>query len=296
VKQNENVEPEISVKPVETQRDWIIDARLLNDDFEEDENRLGKGQFGQVYKGLYKETVPVAIKTAIITNIKNLEQFKIDTDREAELMSFMEVHPNVLKFIGIVEDDQKYLIVTELCDHGSLDKYLEKGNKLSEEKMLFLAFGIASGLESLHKKFIVHGDLATRNILLEGDELVPKICDFGLSNRTKDYPLTVLPPTFPIRIMSPEDIKHRGEIRGLGSDIWAFGIIIWQMYEPELPHYDYEGDDLNDAILNGRHPGHLSNIKNKTLHDIVTNCWKFEKERTEIGEIVDTLDPIINKH
>jgi len=56
---------------------------------------------------------------------------------------------------------------------------------MTEELAIHFAFGIACGLQSLHNKEIIHGDLAPRNILLNGEELVPKICDFGFSRKKK---------------------------------------------------------------------------------------------------------------
>jgi len=54
---------------------------------------------------------------------------------------------------------------------------------MTEELAIHFAFGIACGLQSLHNKEIIHGDLAPRNILLNGEELIPKICDFGFSRK-----------------------------------------------------------------------------------------------------------------
>jgi len=221
-----------------------------------------------------------------------LKNSKKDVDREAELMGYIDSHPNVLKFIGIVEDDVKILIVLELCDHGNLEKYvLKKKEKISKEQIIHFAFGIACGLQSLHYKGIIHGDFALRNILLSGEDLTPKICDFGLSYRQEDYPLEEPPKALPINIMSPDDLKAKGRIRTKQSDIWAFGIMIWQMYTFDFPYGHYRGDNLVKEICNGLKPGDIEDIKNPIFKDIVKRCWDMDNPIL-IDEIQDQIDQI----
>jgi len=278
------------IKDEKKTKDWVIPLRDLNE-FEDDDNVLGKGQFGQVYKGFYKETVPVAIKTAIVQNSEEFQKFLDDLNREAELMSIIEVHPNVLKFIGVVEEKDKILVVLELCDRGALEKYYKKKNEMTEELAIHFAFGIACGLQSLHDKDVIHGDLAPRNILLNGEELIPKICDFGFSRKIKDFPLSETPEKNPIPIMSPQDLKAKGKVRTKRGDVWAYGIIIWQMYSRETPYHDYEGDNLVSDVMQGKiFPGNTEDIKNEKLKEIVTNCWSSTEITSK--DIVQELDDL----
>jgi len=140
---------------------------------------------------------------------------------------------------------------------------------------------------------VIHGDFASRNILLNGEELIPKICDFGFSSKIKDYPLPKTPDKNPIPIMSPQDLKAKGKVRTKRGDVWAYGIVIWQMYSKESPYYNFEGDNLIEQIIGEEiKPGNLEDIKNEKLKDIVTTCWSS----TEIssGKIVQLLDDIKN--
>jgi len=67
------IKPEITKNKT---KDWLIHTHDLNENFEKEENSLGNGHFGKVYQGIYKETVPVAIKTAFVQNTEDFEKFK----------------------------------------------------------------------------------------------------------------------------------------------------------------------------------------------------------------------------
>jgi len=162
---------------------------------------------------------------------------------------------------------------------------------MTEELAIHFAFGIACGLQSLHNKEIIHGDLAPRNILLNGEELVPKICDFGFSRKKNDYPLPKTPDKNPIPIMSPQDLKAKGKVRTMRGDVWAYGIIIWQMYSREIPYHDYEGDNLVSDVMQGKIvPVNTEDIKNEKLKEIVTKCWSSTEITSK--DIVQELDDL----
>jgi len=62
--------------------------------------------------------------------------------------------------------------------------------------------------------------------------------------------------------MSPQDLKAKGKVRTKRGDVWAYGIIIWQMYSRETPYHDYEGDNLvSDVMQEKIVPGNTEDIK-----------------------------------
>lgn len=91
------------------------------------------------------------------------------------------------------------------------------------------AYEIANGMMFLASKNVVHGDLASRNVLISRDKRV-KISDFGLSRRIesfKDYVKTQ-PDYLPWRWLSPESFRRF--VFNEKTDVWAYGVTLWEMY------------------------------------------------------------------
>ncbi len=108
--------------------------------------------------------------------------------------------------------------------NGVQDKHL-----IDELSMRRWCHEIATGMEYLAGKNLVHGDLATRNILLDENKKA-KLCDFGLSRRLYDNASYLKSHNEPLpwRWMSPESLR-RLEFNEK-TDIWAFGVAIWEIY------------------------------------------------------------------
>jgi len=94
--------------------------------------------------------------------------------------------------------------------------------------------------------------------------------------------------------MTSDDIIAKGSVRNKASDIWAFGIIIWQLYTFSSPHSDYEGDNLIEAIRDGKKPGDIEDVKNDVLREIVQKCWNLVSG-IEMKDIENILDDLVNK-
>ena len=94
------------------------------------------------------------------------------------------------------------------------------------------------GMEFLAKNGIIHGDLATRNILLSC-ELVAKLSDFGLSGKLPmgKQSIELTTTKCPIRWMAPESFKQR--ILTKATDIWSYGVVLWEIFA--LADRPYEG-------------------------------------------------------
>lgn len=154
---------------------------------------LGKGHFGEVFKGRWEGGggVLVAMKTLKFPkNItgKTREKYQNDFVREAKLLRDLS-HPNIVTFYGIhdngrKDEEKKQYMITEFMDQGSLLDFLKRSKKikLNIGDKIRIAIDICKGMKYLHSSNIRHGDLAARNILLEkkqGGLLRAKISDFG---------------------------------------------------------------------------------------------------------------------
>ena len=116
-----------------------------------------------------------------------------------------------------------------------------------------VALELARGLEEVHARDVVHRDLKPGNVLLgRGGEA--KIADFGIALEPRNTALTevgraVGTPTY----MSPE--QHRGERADQRSDLFAFGVLLYEMLTGELPFPASDGEEEPDAGSGGWKPG-----------------------------------------
>ena len=98
-------------------------------------------------------------------------------------------------------------------------------------------------MEFLYKKSIVHGDLATRNVLLTSD-LTAKLSDFGLSAiQIEDEAAELRSLKCPIRWMAPESLRDR--VMTSSSDVWSFGITLWEIFSVSSRPYRGKVTDNN---------------------------------------------------
>ncbi|RLM61490.1 wall-associated receptor kinase 4-like [Panicum miliaceum] len=144
-----------------------------------DSNFIGKGNFGEVFKGNLGNEV-VAVKKMINGNLLENEQFANEVIIQSQV-----IHRNIVRFIGCCLEVDTRLLVYEFLSNGSLHDILHsKGKKpLNLDIRLSIAAQSADGLAYMHSKTntkILHGDVKPANILLD-DKFVPKISDFGIS-------------------------------------------------------------------------------------------------------------------
>ncbi|KAA3676185.1 fyn-related kinase [Paragonimus westermani] len=138
--------------------------------------KIGHGQFGDVYKAVWNKTTIVAVKT--------LKPSSCDPDdflREAQVMKRLR-HPNLIQLYAVCTQSEPFYLVTEFMSKGSLLTHLQsaEGRSLSFQCLLMMSAKIASGMAYLESKRHIHRDLAARNVLV-GEQSVVKIADFGLA-------------------------------------------------------------------------------------------------------------------
>ncbi|CAF4352643.1 unnamed protein product, partial [Adineta steineri] len=138
---------------------------------------IGKGHFGEVVRAEYRgEYVAVKILHPSTTD-RNTEDRK-NFIKEALLLQQYK-HKNIVKFLGIAAIRDPLMIIMELIEQGSLDKYL-RNNDLRLSQLIQMCYDIAKGMEYLEQCNIIHRDLAARNCLVDRKGRI-KVADFGLS-------------------------------------------------------------------------------------------------------------------
>jgi serine/threonine-protein kinase len=200
--------------------------------------KLGGGGMGVVYKAEdTKLKRHVALKF-LPPNLTMDEEAKERFMHEAQAASALD-HNNICTIheIGESEDGQMYLAIALYEGETLLDK-IEKG-PLPLEEALNITAQISEGLAKAHEKEIVHRDIKPANIMITSDG-VAKILDFGLAKLSGRTKLTKQDTTLgTVAYMSPEQV--RGEAVDKLTDIWALGVILYEMIAGVSPFKgDYE--------------------------------------------------------
>ena len=196
-------------------------------------SRLGKGAFGVVWLSERRTSIATTKAALKIPHDDNIE---LDIIRqEANVWAEASGHPNVLPIIEANVYDGIVVIASEFAPDGSLENRIEADSQNAPkiETSVEIVLGILAGLEHLHSRRIIHRDLKPANIMFQGE--TPRLTDFGVSRvlkSTKHSSTTAGTPIY----MAPEAFD--GE-RSQQTDIWAVGVILYQLICGRLP-FEYE--------------------------------------------------------
>ncbi|XP_076810925.1 tyrosine-protein kinase FRK-like [Clavelina lepadiformis] len=262
---------------------WELDEKFLSFG-----GIFGRGQFGKVYRGKWKDTFEVAVKA-----LKTEEMDRADFLNEAEVMKQLH-HPKLVMLYGVCTKSQPFYIVTEFMRHGSLKDFLTigEGKQLNTFALINLGAQVAEGMSYLESRKFVHRDLAARNVLV-GENRNCKIADFGLARLTQDN--KYLPRNsdtsikLPVKWTAPE--AYFKEIYTIKSDVWSFGILLTEIISKgERPFRDKDGEELQQELRAGYRMPKAEECPNE-LHVIMTDCWKREpEERPSFEELQGRLE------
>ncbi|XP_031392319.1 G-type lectin S-receptor-like serine/threonine-protein kinase At4g03230 [Punica granatum] len=194
-----------------------------------DENKLGQGGFGPVYKGKFPGGQEIAIKRLLSSSGQGFEEFRNEVILIARLQ-----HRNLVRLLGYcIEGDEKILLY-EYMPNKSLDSFIFDRTRralLTWEIRMEIILGIARGMLYLHhdsRLRIIHRDLKTSNVLLD-EETNPKISDFGLARifEGKQTEASTNRVIGTYGYMSPEYALDG--FFSIKSDVFSFGVVVLEI-------------------------------------------------------------------
>ncbi|XP_031753989.1 traf2 and NCK-interacting protein kinase-like [Xenopus tropicalis] len=239
---------------------------------------IGKGGFGQVYKGQYVgKNKDLAIK--VVNVRKNKENIELE---EINLLWKCRGQKNIVQLYGamlhVTEPslDNRLWCVMELCEGGSIRDLMSQqvARTLPEHWIQYLCRQVLMGLKYLHKNCIIHRDLKAMNIMLTAKAQV-KIIDLGLAIQlsSKDARFTGTAGTR--RWMAPEVLlSHRKQkvTYNTKCDIWSLGITAIEMAEGNAPYSKVPKDQVKAMIVNNDPPTLNADVWSKEFQTFIACC------------------------
>ncbi|XP_023564097.1 tyrosine-protein kinase Fer isoform X3 [Octodon degus] len=276
----------VLLNPIPKDKKWILN----HEDVTLGE-LLGKGNFGEVYKGTLKDKTAVAVKTCK----EGLPQeLKIKFLQEAKILKQYD-HPNIVKLIGVCTQRQPVYIIMELVPGGDFLTFLrKKKDELKLQQLVTFSLDVAAGMFYLESKNCIHRDLAARNCLV-GENNVLKISDFGMSRQEDGgvYSSSGL-KQIPIKWTAPEALNY-GRYSS-ESDVWSFGILLWETFSFGVcPYPGMTNQQAREQVERGYRmsaPQHCP----EDISKIMMKCWDYNPEnRPKFSDLVRELDVIKRK-
>ncbi|XP_044460669.1 putative receptor-like protein kinase At4g00960 isoform X1 [Mangifera indica] len=255
----------------------IIDTASLQFDFStiriatnnfSDDNKLGQGGFGAVYKGMLSDRQQVAVKRLSLHSNQGEVEFKNEVQLVAKLQ-----HRNLVRLLGFCLERNERILIYEFVPNSSLDHYISKSinhEYMNWERRYKIIGGISRGLLYLHEDSrlrIIHRDLKLSNILLDAD-MNPKISDFGMAklfemDQSQGNTNHVV-GTF--GYMPPEYIKH-GQF-SVKSDIYSFGVLILEIVsDQKRSGFEIQDEDLLTYAWKSWNEGSAANLIDPSMRD-----------------------------
>lgn len=203
---------------------------------------IGKGGMGEVYKGFQTGLKrPVAIKI-LPDQLAQETEFRVRFEREAKTVAALK-HPNIVSVFDFGEADGKYYMVMEYIDGQDLGNHLKAVGRLPVDEARLLVQDIAAALDYAHSQGLVHRDVKPSNVMLQkatitgATHATPRaiLMDFGIAKivggntgLTGTGMVGTLDYVAPEQIMSAREVDRR-------ADIYALGVMVYQMFTGQLP-------------------------------------------------------------
>ncbi|CAK90075.1 unnamed protein product (macronuclear) [Paramecium tetraurelia] len=205
---------------------------------------IGSGYSSKVYKGQHIKTNQVVAIKVISSQTYTSPIQKSLLKNEIAILLRID-HPHLLRVYEISQSANNTYIVSELCNEGSLEQQMKK-TELTTEKVLSILLQVSKGILALHEKKIIHRDIKPANILIKDG--IYKLADFGFA-LIEDQIESVI-KRFNVgtpMYMAPE-ISQTNQYSD-SSDIWALGIMLYEMLFNCIPPYKQDIKTFHEDIL-----------------------------------------------
>jgi serine/threonine protein kinase len=245
---------------------------------------LGGGALGAIHRGLWQDQ-EVIIK-GVDFDLESDQNYQILLN-EAQILNGLR-HPKVVGLYGVCIEPKRLCLVMEYLNNGTLSETLVK-NSLKTDQKQNIALDIAKGLAYLHSRQVLHRNLTSKHVLLDSNYQA-KLSSFGFAKTKMHSIKNSGRRSTNLGFRAPECFKRGGE-HTEASDVYSFGMILYELLTDKRPFAEYDGQDfaLAQAVQAGKRP-EIPKTVPKSYADLIESCWQQDgKKRPSIKEILSCL-------
>ncbi|XP_052824023.1 vascular endothelial growth factor receptor 2 [Octopus bimaculoides] len=281
---------------------------------------IGKGVYTEVWRGKMQKNparedmVRVAIKRLMVEATDKEKKFFLE---EMEVLKMLPPHHNIIHLIGCYTLHEPQLIVLEYAAEGTLRNYLQRhrlgqqeieinsGHQqavrlrnyaLTPQMMLNLATQILRGMEHLLRFKLISYRLTSASVLVAKGGVI-RLTGFGFQEDVMSrnlYEATSLP----VRWMCPESIKER--IFNITTDVWAFGILLWEIIHFGLTPYPTMGpQEVCEKVTSGYRMPQPPQCSAE-LYGLMLSCWQSHPANRpsleELHHLLKSMSRVYSEH
>jgi serine/threonine protein kinase len=222
-------------------------------------DRLGSGGMSTVYKSIDRVLERTVAVKVLAEHLSDDEKFVARFRREALAVAKL-IHPNIVQVYDTGVDDARHYIVMEYVEGRSGAQLLQSRGRLGPEAAVEIGVQACAGLEYAHRQGIIHRDVKPGNLMVIGgpagrrgtpptdaptEEMTVKLTDFGIARAAEQTRLTQVGSVVgTAAYLAPE--QARGEEATPASDVYALGVVIYQLLTGRLP---WEGTSLAELAI-----------------------------------------------
>ena len=287
---------------------------------------IGKGGMGAVYKVRQRDLDRIVALKILPPNIGKSAEFSDRFTREAKALAKLN-HPGIVTLHEFGQADGLYFILMEFVDGANLAQLMKTG-RISPREALAIVPQICDALQFAHDQGVVHRDIKPENILLDRLGRV-KVADFGIAKIVAPDSLPVVPPSggscaedrlkagLPTyteagkvlgtpQYMAPEQMDHPAEVDHR-ADIYALGVVFYQMLTGELPGKRFEAPSkkvhidvrLDEIVLKAMEKDpelrfqkasvmrtRLENLEDEPINPAIEKAPPPSKKRSSTGKMI----------
>ena len=256
---------------------------------------IGSGGMANVYLASDMTSgIQVAIKILkpeYSADTEFIKRFDVEARSASQL-----THPNIVRVLGVGQEGEFRYMVQEYVDGITVKELISQNGHLDWRVAVPIAIQVGMALENAHQNGIVHRDIKPHNILITRDRIA-KVADFGIARAASSNTITLTSggALGSVHYFSPE--QARGSIVGPSSDIYSFGVLLFEMITGRLP---FDGDtSVAIAIKHLQEPPPLASSFIPSLptglDSIIQKCMQksVDYRYLSIHDVVSELDALM---
>eukprot|EP00047_Mylnosiga_fluctuans_P002025 m.222837 g.222837 ORF g.222837 m.222837 type:complete len:788 (-) comp10834_c0_seq1:283-2646(-) len=239
------------------------------------EDSLGQGSFAEVFKGVSKDGVDVAIKRIPKSKLGRPNNKRL-LETEISILQTMR-HPNIVQLLDNVDTPEFICLVMEYCDGGDLASFISAHVPMPEADIALVLHQLVAALNYLGERNILHRDLKPQNILLQKSAVgmpIIKIADFGFARELYQEDLAATFCGSPL-YMAPEVLD--GDSYNAMADLWSVGTIVYQCLTGVAPYRAQSIKALKEMMHSGNRPL-IPSTTSPALADLLTGLLEVDPQ------------------